>query len=234
MSLMYNKTDIFSVSIFFFFGCVAFSLLCAGFLQLRQVGATLCCGAQASHCSGFSCGARALGTRASVVVAHGLSSCSVWALGHSGFSSCGARALERSLSSCGAQAQLLRGMWDLPRPGIKPVSPALAGRFLTTVTQGKSQFFKKYIYLFIWLRQVLVEAHGIFVATCGIFIAACGLFSCGMQALSCGMQDLVPRPGMGPRPPALRVWSFNHWTTREVPSVSNFDFQIFFRMSPLP
>ena len=30
-------------------------------------------------------------------------------------------------------------MWDLPRPGIEPVSPALAGGFLTTVPQGKSQ-----------------------------------------------------------------------------------------------
>ena len=37
-------------------------------------GATLGCGAQASHCGGFSCcGAQALGVRASVVVAHGLS-----------------------------------------------------------------------------------------------------------------------------------------------------------------
>ena len=35
----------------------------------------------------------------------------------------------RRLSSCGSQAQLLRGMWDLPRPGLEPVSPALAGRF---------------------------------------------------------------------------------------------------------
>ena len=30
------------------------------------------------------------------------------------------------------------GMWDLPGPGIKPVSPALAGRFLTTGPPGKS------------------------------------------------------------------------------------------------
>ena len=29
-------------------------------------------------------------------------------------------------------------MWDLPGPGIKPVSPALAGRFLTTGPPGKS------------------------------------------------------------------------------------------------
>ena len=34
------------------------------------------------------------------------------------------------LSNCGSRAQLLRGMWDLPRPGLEPVSPALAGRFL--------------------------------------------------------------------------------------------------------
>ena len=29
------------------------------------------------------------------------------------------------------------GMWDLPRPGLEPVSPALAGRFLTTAPPGK-------------------------------------------------------------------------------------------------
>ena len=28
-------------------------------------------------------------------------------------------------------------MWDLPRPGIKPVSPASAGRFFTTEPPGK-------------------------------------------------------------------------------------------------
>ena len=44
----------------------------------------------------------------------------------------------RRLSSCGSRAQLLRGMWDLPRPGLEPVSPALAGRFSTTVPPGKS------------------------------------------------------------------------------------------------
>ena len=34
----------------------------------------------------------------------------------------------RRLSSCGSQAQLLCGMWNLPRPGLKPAFPALAGR----------------------------------------------------------------------------------------------------------
>ena len=46
----------------------------------------------------------------------------------------------RRLSSCGSRAQLLRGMWDLPRPGLKPMSPALAGRFPTTVPAGKPQY----------------------------------------------------------------------------------------------
>ena len=46
----------------------------------------------------------------------------------------------RRLSNCGSRAQLLRGMWDLPRPGLEPVSPALAGRFSTTAPPGKPVF----------------------------------------------------------------------------------------------
>ena len=55
---------------------------------------------------------------ASLVAEHGLQTC--------------------RLSSCGSRAQLLRGTWDLPRPGLEPVSPALAGRFSTTAPPGKS------------------------------------------------------------------------------------------------
>ena len=43
----------------------------------------------------------------------------------------------RRLSSCGSRTQLLRGMCDLPRPGLEPVSPALADRFSTTAPPGK-------------------------------------------------------------------------------------------------
>ena len=43
----------------------------------------------------------------------------------------------RRLISRGTRAQLLRGMWDLPRPGLEPMSPALAGRFSTTAPPGK-------------------------------------------------------------------------------------------------
>ena len=52
----------------------------------------------------------------------------------------GHRLQTRRLSSCGSRAQLLRGMWDLPRPGLEPVSPALAGRFSTTAPPGKPWF----------------------------------------------------------------------------------------------
>ena len=43
----------------------------------------------------------------------------------------------RRLSHCGSRAQSLRSMWDPPRPGLEPVSPALAGRFSTTAPPGK-------------------------------------------------------------------------------------------------
>ena len=58
---------------------------------------------------------RLWGTRASVVVARGL-------------------------SSHGPRAELLLGMWNLPRPEIKPmkpVFPALAGRFFAIESPGK-------------------------------------------------------------------------------------------------
>ena len=47
----------------------------------------------------------------------------------------------RRLSSCGSRAQPLRGMWDLPRPGLERVSPALAGRLPTTAPPGKPLVF---------------------------------------------------------------------------------------------
>ena len=56
------------------------------------------------------------------------------------------------------------------------------------------------------------------------FLAAPGLscstwdFQCGMWTFSCSMWDLVPWPGIKPRPPALGAQSVNHWTIREVPS----------------
>ena len=36
-------------------------------------------------------------------------------------------------------------MWDLPRPGLEPVSSALAGRFLTTVPPGKPYAVFSYV-----------------------------------------------------------------------------------------
>ena len=62
-----------------------------------------------TYCSGFTC-------------------CRTQALGHAGFSSCGTW-------TC----SLLGGVWDLRRPGIEPVSPVLAGGFVTTEPPGKPQ-----------------------------------------------------------------------------------------------
>ena len=99
---------------------------------MRRLSLVVASGGYSSlWCAGFSLRwlllLWSMGSRvqASVVVAHGLSSC-------------GMGALERRLSSCGARAELLHGMWGLPGPGLEPVSPALAGRFLTTAPPGKS------------------------------------------------------------------------------------------------
>ena len=71
------------------------------------------------------------GTWASAVAAHGLSNCAF-------------QALEHRLSSCSIWAYLLRSNRDLPKPGIEPISPALAGRFFTTEPPEKPSLFFKY------------------------------------------------------------------------------------------
>ena len=71
----------------------------------------------------------------------------------------------RRLSNCGSRAQLLRGMWDLPRAGLEPVSPALAGRFSTTAPPGKPLWcFKLKIFMEIkfWLCFEKKELQGIY------------------------------------------------------------------------
>ena len=58
-SLQVGKMTLRDQDLFFFFliyfGCIGSSFLCEGFLQLRQVGATLHRGAWASHYRGLSC-----------------------------------------------------------------------------------------------------------------------------------------------------------------------------------
>ena len=68
---------------------------------------------------------------ASVVVARGLGSCGSWAL-------------EPMLSSCGAWAYLSLSTWGLPKPAIKPESPALVGGFFTTEPPGKPLAWHSY------------------------------------------------------------------------------------------
>ena len=70
----------------------------------------------------------------------------------------------RRLSNCGSRAQLLCGMWDLPRLGLEPVSPALAGRFSTTAPPGKPCSFFFFFLPFLLSRvagRVLVLQPGV-------------------------------------------------------------------------
>ena len=53
-------------------------------------------------------------------------------------------------------------------------------------------FFNKHLFLFVLFLFILLPCH-----------MACGI--------------LVPQEGIKPAAPALKVWSLNHWTAREVP-----------------
>ena len=61
---------------------------------------------------------------------------------------------------------------------------------------------------------------GSLVVACKLLVVAHGLLSCGIRTLSCAcMWDLVPWPGIEPRPPALGARSLIHCATRKVPTL---------------
>ena len=104
------------------------------------------------------------------------------------------------LSGHGSWAQPLRGMWDLPRPGLEPVSPALAGGFF-------------FFFFFCGTRA----SH------------CCGLSRCGAQAPDMQAQrpwlmgPAAPRhagssrTGARTRVPCISRQTLNHGATREAP-----------------
>ena len=145
-----SHTDFFLIYLFIYFW------LCWVFVSVRGlalVGASG--GHSSSRCAGLSLSRslllRSTGSRRtdSVVVAHRLScsaACGIFP--DQGLNPCPLhwQADSQPLRHQGSPRPLLLrstgsrrtgGMWDLPRPGLKPVSPALAGRFSTTAPPGK-------------------------------------------------------------------------------------------------
>ena len=120
----FNSLFHYGLSQDFFFLINLFIYLFLAALGLR------CCAQTFSSCGErgllFVAVRRLLIKVSSLVVEHRFQARGLQQLWHAVFSSCGMRAL------------LLHGMWDLPRPGLEPVSPALAGGFLTTLPPGQS------------------------------------------------------------------------------------------------
>ena len=69
---------------------------------------------------------------------------------------------------------------------------------------------KETSYFIFWLLQVLAAVRRISIS---MWHARPSVATC---TLSRGMQDLVPRPGIEPRPSALGAQSLSHWSTKEV------------------
>ena len=69
------------------------------------------------------------------------------------------------LSSCGSRAQLLCSMWDLPRPELEPVSPALAGRFSTATREIQNPHFSL---LEFKLLRIYDSELQLYAAMCGL------------------------------------------------------------------
>ena len=115
-----------SMSLFFFYNFI-YLWLCCVFIAALAVSRGYCL--LAVH--------GLLMVVASLVAEHGFWGSQASVVAMCGLSSGGSRAPGHNHSSCGTWAHLLLHMWDLPRPGIEPISLALAGRFFATEPPGK-------------------------------------------------------------------------------------------------
>ena len=69
----------------------------------------------------------------------------------------------RRLSSCGSRAQLLRGMWNLPRPGLEPVP--CTGR--QTPNHCATREAPVYVFFFIFF-SIMVYYRILSIVSCAI------------------------------------------------------------------
>ena len=100
-------------------------------------------------------------------------------------------------------------MWDLPGPGLEPVSPALAGGFLTTVPPGKPPAFHTLIcHFYVFFDEVPVQIFCPFVIR--LFVFSLLKSECTLYIL-----DTSPLSDMGG---FLFVFVFYFLATRHVES----------------
>ena len=76
------------------------------------------------------------------------------------------------------------------------------------------------IFMALSIHLFILAVLGLSCSMWDILVAACGLL-----VVAC-MRDLVPRPGIERSPPALGAQSLTHWTTTEVPTLSEVTFFI--------
>ena len=93
-------------------------------------------------------------------------------------------------------------MWDLPGPGLEPMSPALAGVFLNhcTTREAHKRYFFIYFFIYLFMAVLGLRFCARALSSCGkwgpLFIAVrgashyCGLSCCGTQAPDAQAQQL--------------------------------------------
>ena len=84
-------------------------------------------------------------------------------------------------------------MWDLPGPELEPMSPALAGEFLTTAPPGKSKID------FFHTKNYARGYQRIYIHSCGTSVndGSLGLFfsgECGLEERTCPLELDPPPP----------------------------------------
>ena len=102
--------------------------------------------------------------------------------------------------------------WQVPGPEL------LGGHFQKDLIGGNIQVSSQQLFSGVIPPLRHRQEEPLFWGFCFILLFFKKIFIyLASPGLSCGMRDLVPWPGMEPRPPALGAQSLSHCATREAP-----------------
>ena len=129
------------------------------------------------------------------------------------------------------QPTRLLGPWDFPGKSTGVGCHCLIHVFtITSLKKNELCLLLSNPYFFIMFKKIYIYILKFGYTGSELWHTCCSMWtlSCSFQTLSFSMCDLVPWPGIEPRPPALEALSFSHWTTILVPNPYRFLFLFFF------
>ena len=130
--------------------------------------------------------------------------------------------LSRKRKFCTWNVACSRGLGEVQLVGMVPgifwlLPCSLERSYFPDAEGGVLFFFFSYVHWPFLLCGLLITYHTLLKVFIFIYVWLHRVLEVACRIFSCGTWDLIPQPGIEPRPPALGAQRLSHWATRDIP-----------------